>query len=83
MARRLTRFASILGLFFLAYGIAWLTIWNQGVQADLDLLPLDLTPPAQARLMIVGGLLLLLGANITRLIVRMSSGRGSARAQKP
>lgn len=71
MARHLTRFASILGLFYLAYGITWLTIWNEGVQADLDLLPLDLSPPVEARSMIVAVLLLLLAASITRLIGRL------------
>jgi hypothetical protein len=83
MARRLTRFASILGLFILAYGIAWLAIWNHGVQADLDLLSLDLTPPVEARLMILAGLLLLLAASITGLIRRLAAGRGSARVPKP
>ena len=86
MVRRLTRFAGILGLFLVAYGIACLTIWNQGVQADLDWLPLNLTPPVEARLMIVAGLLLLLGAGITgitRLIGRLAAGRGSTRVSKP
>lgn len=32
MARRLTRFATILGFLFLAYGIGWLAIWNEGLK---------------------------------------------------
>jgi hypothetical protein len=85
MARRLTRFASILGLLFLAYGIGWLAIWNGGVQGDsgLDWLPFELSTPVEARLMIVGGLLLLLAAGIIRLIGRVIAGKGSAGALKP
>ena len=83
MARRLTRFAGTLGLFLVAYGIACLTIWNQGVLADLDWLPLNLTPPVEARLMIIAGLLLLLGAGITRLIGRLAARRGSTGVPKP
>ena len=81
MARRLTRFASILGLFLLAYGIVWLAIWNPGAQSDLDSL-LELGSPSQARLMIVAGALLLLTANIIRLIVRLASRKGSAEVSK-
>jgi hypothetical protein len=83
MARRLTRFARILGLLFLACGITWLMIWNQGGQAALDWMPLDLSAPSEARLMIVGGLLLLTAGNAVRLIVRLTAGSGSARAPKP
>jgi hypothetical protein len=90
MARRLTsfasiRFASILGLLLLAYGVGWLTIWNAGAQGDssLDWLPFELSPPFEARLMVVAGLVLLLAASITRLIGRLASGKGSARAPKP
>jgi uncharacterized membrane protein YphA (DoxX/SURF4 family) len=81
MARRLTRFASILGLLFLAYGIGWLAIWNGGVQGDssLDWMPFELSSPVAARLMVVGGLLLLLVAGIIRLV----AAKVSARALKP
>ena len=84
MARRLTRFASILGLLFLAYGIGWLMISNAGVQGDSspDWLPLEFGPPSQARLMVVGGLLLLLAAGITRLIGKLAAGKRSLRAPK-
>jgi len=83
MVRRLTRLASILGLFLLAYGIVWLAIWNPGAQSDLDSLPLELGSPSQARLMIVGGVLLLLAASITRLMVKVASRKGSVRVPKP
>jgi hypothetical protein len=74
MARRLIRFASILGLLLLAYGIGWLAIWNEGAQGDLsmDWLPLDLSPSVEAKLMVLGGLVLLLAASVTRLIGRLA-----------
>jgi hypothetical protein len=72
-------------LLFLAYGIGWLAIWNAGVQGDsgLDWLPFELSAPVEARLMIVGGLLLLLTAGVIRLIGKLAAGKGSARALKP
>lgn len=79
MARRLTRFATILGFLFLAYGIGWLAIWNEGAQADsgLEWLSSELSPPFDARLMVLTGLFLLLASGISWLIRKLLTGRSS------
>ena len=73
MARRLTRFATILGALLLAYGMGWLAIWNEGAQGDSGLgwLSSELSPPFEARLMVLTGLFLLLASGISWLIRRL------------
>jgi hypothetical protein len=72
MARRWTRLATMLGLLFLAYGIGWLRIWNEGIRGDssLEWLASVLQPPFEARLMVFTGFLLLLAATLSWLIRR-------------
>lgn len=84
MARRLTKFATILGLLLLAYGVGWLLIWDEGAQAGsgLDWPPLDLSPPVEPRLMVVGGALLLLVASLTWLFSRLAAGKTSVKDAK-
>jgi ribose/xylose/arabinose/galactoside ABC-type transport system permease subunit len=75
MARRWTRLAAILGLLFLAYGIGWLTIWNEGIRGDssMEWLASELQPPFEARLIVLIGLMLLLAATLSWLIRRFAA----------
>jgi hypothetical protein len=85
MARRLTRFAGILGLLFLAYGIGWLAIWNGGAQGDSSVswLASELRPPSEARLMALAGLFLLLVSSLSWLIRRLFARKVPAKVPKP
>jgi len=84
MARLCARFATILGLTSLAYGIGWLTIWNEGIQGDssLDGLASEFRPPLDARLMVLVGLLLLLVASVTWMISRLATAKRPGKTSK-
>jgi hypothetical protein len=71
---RQVKFAGILGLFTLGAGVAWLSFWSHRVHSDPRMywLTSELPAPIGARLLILSGVILTVGAGIISLVRRLT-----------
>jgi hypothetical protein len=71
---RQVSFAGILGLFALGAGGTWLSVWSHRVHSDPRIywLTSDLPAPMGARLLVLSGAILTVGAGVTYLVSRLA-----------